>query len=75
MTPSIYKAERLLLIAKDAHPSTVTVLGGIHTTFLYQQARSVSSQGKNNHDAWDCEIFLRTRSALHELPYSPTFLR
>jgi hypothetical protein len=207
ITPSIYKAERLLQIAKEAHPGTVTVLGGIHATFMYQQvlteapwidaivrgegeaiflnlvrsvdkgvaysedgeitatpsepsisnldgirlewekyiyipttgarvaipnlargcpftysfcsqwkpssaylksssaatlpsgkflargpadllapskshgkneaaaaAHSVSSQGKNNHDTWDCQIFLRTCSALHELPHGPTFL-
>ena len=37
ITPSIYKAERLLQIAKEAHPGTVTFLGGIHATFMYQQ--------------------------------------
>lgn len=37
ITPSIYKAERLLEIAKDVHPEAVTVLGGIHATFMYQQ--------------------------------------
>ncbi len=37
ITPSIYKAERLLQIAKEAHPETVTFLGGIHATFMYQQ--------------------------------------
>ncbi len=37
ITPSIYKAERLLQIAKEANPNTVTVLGGIHATFMYQQ--------------------------------------
>ena len=30
ITPSIYKAERLLQIAKEIHPQAVTVLGGIH---------------------------------------------
>jgi hypothetical protein len=30
--------------------------------------------GKNNHDTWDCEILLRTCSALHELPHGPAFL-
>src|SRR5271165_7034325 len=33
ITPSIYKAERLLEIAKEVHPAAVTVLGGIHATF------------------------------------------
>jgi len=37
ITPSIYKAERLLQIAKEVHPDAVTVLGGIHATFMYQQ--------------------------------------
>lgn len=37
ITPSIYKAERLLQIAKEMHPDAVTVLGGIHATFMYQQ--------------------------------------
>ena len=37
ITPSIYKAERVLQIAKEAHPDVVTVLGGIHGTFMYQQ--------------------------------------
>jgi len=37
ITPSIYKAERILEIAKEVDPATVTVLGGIHATFMYQQ--------------------------------------
>jgi anaerobic magnesium-protoporphyrin IX monomethyl ester cyclase len=37
ITPSIYKAERLLEIAKEVHPAAVTVLGGIHATFMYSQ--------------------------------------
>ncbi|MBK7659797.1 MAG: magnesium-protoporphyrin IX monomethyl ester anaerobic oxidative cyclase [Betaproteobacteria bacterium] len=37
ITPSIYKAERLLQIAKEMHPQAVCVLGGIHATFMYQQ--------------------------------------
>ena len=40
ITPSIYKAERALEIAKELHPGTVTVLGGIHATFMYQQVLS-----------------------------------
>ena len=40
ITPSIYKAERALRIAKDLHPDCVTVLGGIHATFMYQQVLS-----------------------------------
>ena len=37
ITPSIYKAERALQIAKEAAPNCVTVLGGIHATFMYSQ--------------------------------------
>lgn len=40
ITPSIYKAERLLQIAKEVNPKIVTVLGGIHATFMYQQVLS-----------------------------------
>ena len=37
ITPSIYKAERVLEIAKEVHPGAVTVLGGVHATFMYKQ--------------------------------------
>jgi anaerobic magnesium-protoporphyrin IX monomethyl ester cyclase len=37
ITPAIYKAERILQVAKEEHPDAVTVLGGIHGTFMYQQ--------------------------------------
>jgi len=37
ITPAIYKAERVLQIAKELHPGAVAVLGGIHGTFMYQQ--------------------------------------
>jgi anaerobic magnesium-protoporphyrin IX monomethyl ester cyclase len=37
ITPSIYKAERLLQVAKEVNPAIVTVLGGIHGTFMYPQ--------------------------------------
>ncbi len=37
ITPAIYKAERLLQIAKEVDPQIVTVLGGIHGTFMYPQ--------------------------------------
>src|ERR1700760_1339094 len=30
ITPAVYTAERVLKIAKEVHPATVTVLGGIH---------------------------------------------
>ncbi|EGV20148.1 magnesium-protoporphyrin IX monomethyl ester anaerobic oxidative cyclase [Thiocapsa marina] len=37
ITPSIYKAQRLLEIVKEVDPKIVTVLGGVHATFMYQQ--------------------------------------
>jgi len=37
ITPSIYKAEGLLRMVKEIHPDALTVLGGIHGTFMYQQ--------------------------------------
>jgi anaerobic magnesium-protoporphyrin IX monomethyl ester cyclase len=37
ITPSIYKAERALEIAREARPDAVTVLGGVHATFMYGQ--------------------------------------
>jgi anaerobic magnesium-protoporphyrin IX monomethyl ester cyclase len=37
ITPAIYKAERTLAIAKEVDPTIVTVLGGIHATFMYPQ--------------------------------------
>ena len=37
ITPAIYKAEGLLKLAKDLDPNVVTVLGGIHGTFMYPQ--------------------------------------
>lgn len=40
ITPSIYKAERALEIAKELHPNAVTILGGVHATFMYQQVLS-----------------------------------
>ncbi|MBK5915533.1 magnesium-protoporphyrin IX monomethyl ester anaerobic oxidative cyclase [Rhodocyclus purpureus] len=36
-TPAIYTAERLLKIAKEECPDAITVLGGIHATFMFQQ--------------------------------------
>jgi anaerobic magnesium-protoporphyrin IX monomethyl ester cyclase len=37
ITPSIYKADRLLDLVKEVDPEIVTVLGGVHATFMYQQ--------------------------------------
>jgi anaerobic magnesium-protoporphyrin IX monomethyl ester cyclase len=37
ITPMIYQAQKTLEIAKRAMPGCVTVLGGIHPTFMYAQ--------------------------------------
>ncbi|APW47159.1 magnesium-protoporphyrin IX monomethyl ester anaerobic oxidative cyclase [Rhodoferax antarcticus] len=37
ITPSIYKAQRLLQVAKEVNPNVITVLGGIHGTFMFSQ--------------------------------------
>jgi anaerobic magnesium-protoporphyrin IX monomethyl ester cyclase len=37
ITPSIYKAEQVLDLCKQIDPKIVTVLGGIHATFMYPQ--------------------------------------
>jgi anaerobic magnesium-protoporphyrin IX monomethyl ester cyclase len=37
ITPSIYKAERILEIAREAVPEAATILGGVHATFMYRQ--------------------------------------
>ena len=40
ITPMIYKAQTTLKIAKEAAPGAVTILGGIHPTFMYGQVLS-----------------------------------
>ncbi|MEO0360254.1 MAG: magnesium-protoporphyrin IX monomethyl ester anaerobic oxidative cyclase [Pseudomonadota bacterium] len=40
ITPSIYRAEEVLKIARDAAPNAVRVLGGVHATFMYKQVLS-----------------------------------
>jgi anaerobic magnesium-protoporphyrin IX monomethyl ester cyclase len=40
ITPSIYKAERVLEIAKEVCPDALRVLGGVHATFMYKQVLS-----------------------------------
>jgi len=37
ITPSIYKAQDSLKIAREVHPDAVTLLGGVHATFMYRQ--------------------------------------
>jgi len=40
ITPSIYVAEQTLKVAQEACPNAVTVLGGVHATFMYKQVFS-----------------------------------
>jgi anaerobic magnesium-protoporphyrin IX monomethyl ester cyclase len=40
ITPSIYKAERVLELAKQTVPHALTILGGVHATFMYKQVLS-----------------------------------
>jgi anaerobic magnesium-protoporphyrin IX monomethyl ester cyclase len=40
ITPSIYVAEETLQVAKEVLPERVTILGGIHATFMYKQVLS-----------------------------------
>ncbi|MEO1000351.1 MAG: magnesium-protoporphyrin IX monomethyl ester anaerobic oxidative cyclase, partial [Pseudomonadota bacterium] len=44
ITPSIYKAERVLEIAREVTPEAITVLGGVHATFMYKQVLSEAPQ-------------------------------
>jgi anaerobic magnesium-protoporphyrin IX monomethyl ester cyclase len=37
ITPSIYKAEETLRIAKTVSPAIITMLGGVHATFMFKQ--------------------------------------
>jgi anaerobic magnesium-protoporphyrin IX monomethyl ester cyclase len=37
ITPSIYKAQQVLKLAREAAPQAITVLGGVHATFMYRQ--------------------------------------
>ena len=40
ITPSIYKAEEILKAASEECPNAVSVLGGVHATFMYKQVLS-----------------------------------
>lgn len=37
ITPQIYQAQTTLQLAKKVNPNTVTILGGVHPTFMYAQ--------------------------------------
>lgn len=40
ITPSIYRAEDVLKVARDVVPNAVRMLGGVHATFMYKQVFS-----------------------------------
>ncbi|PWR02795.1 magnesium-protoporphyrin IX monomethyl ester anaerobic oxidative cyclase [Meridianimarinicoccus roseus] len=40
ITPSIYKAEAVLEMARDRCPNALRMLGGVHATFMYKQVLS-----------------------------------
>ncbi len=42
ITPSIYKAQETLELARKVHPEAVTILGGTHATFMYGQVLTES---------------------------------
>ncbi len=42
ITPSIYTAERVLEIAREAAPGALRIIGGVHATFMYKQVLSES---------------------------------
>jgi anaerobic magnesium-protoporphyrin IX monomethyl ester cyclase len=42
ITPSIYKAQETLEIAREIHPNATTLLGGTHATFMYGQVLTES---------------------------------
>jgi anaerobic magnesium-protoporphyrin IX monomethyl ester cyclase len=82
ITPAIYKAERLLQIAREVKPDVVTVLGGIHGTFMYPQVLKeapwidaiVRGEGEqvflNLVRAVDDGSFARDRSAVRGIAYA-----
>ncbi len=69
ITPSIYKAERILEIASEVAPNALRVLGGIHATFMFQQVLTeapyvdVIVRGEGE------EIFLNVATAVHRGTY------
>jgi anaerobic magnesium-protoporphyrin IX monomethyl ester cyclase len=81
ITPSIYKAEQTLALAKRVHPNALTVLGGIHGTFMYRQVLSeapaidciVRGEGEeilvNVVRAVERGTFLRDRSSIRGLAF------
>jgi len=82
ITPAIYKAERVLQIAKEVNPGVVTVLGGIHGTFMYPQVLAeapwidaiVRGEGEqvflNLVRAVDTGTWSSDRTAIHGIAYA-----
>ena len=50
ITPSIYTAERVLEVARDACPDAVRVLGGVHATFMYNSSQETNKHGTHEHE-------------------------
>ena len=44
ITPSIYKAERVLEIAREVVPDALLMIGGVHPTFMFKQVLSEAPQ-------------------------------
>ena len=63
ITPSIYKAERVLEIAREVNPKIFTMIGGVHATFMYQQVLSeapwidVIVRGEKVRRSWSATSF------------------
>jgi anaerobic magnesium-protoporphyrin IX monomethyl ester cyclase len=81
ITPSIYKAERALQIAKEECPDALTVLGGIHATFMFKQVLAeapwidVIARGEGEEilveiiRAWDAGDWLLRRKEIKGLAF------
>jgi anaerobic magnesium-protoporphyrin IX monomethyl ester cyclase len=81
ITPSIYKAEATLALAKKVWPDALTVLGGIHATFMYRQVLAeapqvdciVRGEGEeilvNLVRAVEAGTFMATRRSIHGLAF------
>ncbi len=44
ITPSIFKAQDIMKIAKKVNPKTKTIMGGIHSTFMYPQVLTEATE-------------------------------
>jgi len=65
ITPSIYAAERILEIAREAVPHALRVLGGVHATFMYKQVLAEAPQVDVIVRGEGEEIFVNLLDAVH----------